>query len=91
MSIVGKGTAGASGTRPTSGYKLELSCLFIVFFLFLHRLSTNTNNPYEAIILLNNIIIYLITFGIKIYHKLPKFITYITYSFFSLSFTRVVD
>jgi hypothetical protein len=75
MSTVGNGTAGASGTGPASGYNLELSRLFVVFFLFLHRLSANTNNPYKAIILLNNIMICLVTFGIKIYHIMPKFLT----------------
>jgi hypothetical protein len=49
--------------------------LFVVFFLFLHKLRANTNNPYEAIILLNNIMICLVTFGIKIYHKMPKILT----------------
>jgi hypothetical protein len=74
MSTVGNGTASAFSTGPTSGYNLEHSRLFVVFFLFLYRLSVNTYNPYEAIIWLNNIIICLVTFGIKIYGKVPKFI-----------------
>jgi hypothetical protein len=75
MSIVGNGTVSASSTGPASGYNLELSCLFVVFFLFLYRLSVNTSNSYEAIILLNNIMICLVTFGIKIYHKMSKILT----------------
>jgi hypothetical protein len=74
-STIGNGTAGASDTCLASGYNLELIRLFIVFFLFLHRLSVNMNNPYEAIILINNIIICLVTFGIKIYRIVPKFLT----------------
>jgi hypothetical protein len=77
MSTVGNGTAGAFGTGPASGYNLKLSCLFVVFVLFLYRLSTNTNNLYAATILLilNNIMIYLMAFGIKIYRKMPKILT----------------
>jgi hypothetical protein len=40
-----------SGTGPASGYNLVLSHLFIVFFLFLYRLSANTINPYTVIML----------------------------------------
>jgi purine-cytosine permease-like protein len=75
MSTVGNGSVGVSGTGPVSGYNLELSRLFAVFFLFLHKLSVNTNKPYEAIILLNNIMICLVIFGIKIYRKMPKILT----------------
>jgi hypothetical protein len=59
MSTVGNGTVGASGTGPASGYNLQLTRLFVVFVLFLYRLSVNTNNFYAAIILLilnNNMI-----------------------------------
>jgi hypothetical protein len=52
MSTIGNGTTGASGTDPASGYNLELSHLHVVFFLFLYRLSVNTNNPYNTIMLL---------------------------------------
>jgi hypothetical protein len=61
MSTVGNGTVGASGTGPASGYNLQLTRLFVVFVLFLYRLSVNTNNFYAAIILLilnNNMIFY---------------------------------
>jgi hypothetical protein len=77
MSTVRNGTVDASGTGPTSGYNLTLSCLFVVFLLFLYRLSVNTNNFYAAIILLilNNSMIYLMDFGIKIYHKMLKILT----------------
>jgi hypothetical protein len=44
----------------------HLSWLSRLFGVFLHRLSVNTNNSYKAIILLNNITICLVTFGIKI-------------------------
>jgi hypothetical protein len=74
MSTVENDTTGASGTGPASGYNLKLSHLFIVFFLFLYRLSANTSNPYDAIILLiftNSMICFMI-FEIKIYRKIPK-------------------
>jgi hypothetical protein len=74
MSIVANGTAGASGTGSASRYNLKLSRLFVVFVLFLYRLSASTNNLYVTIILLilNNIMIFLLNFRIKIYHKIPK-------------------
>jgi hypothetical protein len=46
---VENGTAGASGTGLTLGYNLKLSRLFVVFVLFLYRLSVNL---YVVIILL---------------------------------------
>jgi hypothetical protein len=77
MSTVGNGTVGASCTGPASGYKLKPSRLFVVFVLFLYRLNTITNNIYAAIILiiLNNSIIFLLDFRIKIYRKIPKHLT----------------
>jgi hypothetical protein len=77
MSTVGNGTTGVSGTGPASGYNLELSHLLIVFFLFLYRLSANTSNPYDVIMLLiftHSMICFMI-FGIKICHKMPKSLT----------------
>jgi hypothetical protein len=74
MSIIGNGTTGASGTGPASGYNLELSHLLVVF---LYRLSVNTSNPYDAIMLListHSMICFMI-FGIKICHKMPKTLT----------------
>jgi hypothetical protein len=77
MSTVGNNTAGASGTDPILGYNLKPSRLFIMFVLFLYRLSVNTNNFYATIILLllNNNMIFLLTFQIKIYHKITKHLT----------------
>jgi hypothetical protein len=77
MSTVRNGTTGASGTDSDSGYNLVISHLFIVFFLFLYRLSANTSNPYTVIMLLifTHNIIYFIIFEIKIYHKIPKNLT----------------
>jgi hypothetical protein len=77
MLTIGKGTAGASGTCPASGYNLMLSCLFVVFVLFLYRLSAERNNLYAAIILLilNNSMIYLMDFGIKINLKMTTILT----------------
>jgi hypothetical protein len=74
MSTVGNGTTGASGTGPASGYNLMLSHLFIVFFLFLYKLNTNTSNPYTVIILLifTHSMICFIIFGIKICRKIAK-------------------
>jgi hypothetical protein len=76
MLTVGNGTIGASGTGSASGYNLKLSHLFVVFVLFLYRLSVDTN-LYAAIILLilNNSMIFLLDFGIKIYRKMPKLLT----------------
>jgi hypothetical protein len=56
MSTVKNGTAGASDTGPASGYNLKLSRLFVVFVLFLYRLSVNSNNLYDVIILLDFLI-----------------------------------
>jgi hypothetical protein len=77
ISTVGNGTVCTSGTGPSSGYYLKLSRLFVVFVLLLYRLSVNTNNLYAAIILLilNNNMIFLLNFGIKIYHKMAKLLT----------------
>jgi hypothetical protein len=77
MSTVGNGTTDASSTGPASGYNLELSHLLVVFFLFLYRLSANTSNPYDAIILLifmHSMICFMI-FEIKICRKMPKSLT----------------
>jgi hypothetical protein len=77
MSTVGNGTTGASGTGPASRYNLVLSYLFIMFFLFLYRLSANTSNPYTSIILLiftHSMICFMI-FEIKICYKMPKNLT----------------
>jgi hypothetical protein len=77
MLTVGNSTVGASGTGPTSRYNSKLSRLFVVFVLFLYRLSVNWKNLNAAIILLilNNSMIFLLDFGIKIYHKMPKLLT----------------
>jgi hypothetical protein len=74
MSTVGNGTTGASDTGPASGYNLELSHLLVVF---LYRLSVNTSNPYDAIILLifTHSMIFFMIFGIKIYRKMLKSLT----------------
>jgi hypothetical protein len=69
--------AGACDTDPVSGYNMTLSHLFIVFVMFVYRLSASMNNFYAAIILLilNNSMIYLMNFKFKIYHKIPKILT----------------
>jgi hypothetical protein len=74
MSTVENGTASVSSIGLASRYNLELTHLFVVFFLFLYRLNMNTNDPYDTIILLifNNNMICFMTFEIKIYHKIPK-------------------
>jgi hypothetical protein len=79
MSTVWKGTAGASTVGPASGYKLELSHLFVVLFLFVYRLSANISNPDDVIILIifNSSLICFMTFGIKIYRKIPKILTFV--------------
>jgi hypothetical protein len=73
MSTVGNGTIGASDTGPASGYNLKLSHLLIMFFLFLYRLSVNTSNPYDVIMLL--IFTHSVIFEIKIYRKISKTLT----------------
>jgi hypothetical protein len=77
MSTIGNGTASASGTGPASWYNLKLSRLFGVFVLFLYRLSMNMNILYAIIILLilNNSMIFLLDFEIKIYRKMAKHLT----------------
>jgi hypothetical protein len=74
MSTVGNDTTGASGTGPASGYNLVLSHLFIVFFLFLYRLSVNTSNPIMLLIFTYSMICFMI-FGIKICRKMSKNLT----------------
>jgi hypothetical protein len=78
MSTIENDTTGVGGTGPASRYNLGFLYLFVLLFLFLYRLSVNTNNPYNIIILLifNNIMIYFITFKIKIYHNMPKILTH---------------
>jgi hypothetical protein len=77
MLTVENGTVGASGTDPASGYNVKLSYLLVMFFLFLYRLSVNTNNPYDAIILLifTPSMIWFMIFEIKICHKIHKTLT----------------
>jgi hypothetical protein len=77
MSTVRNGTTRVSGTGTASEYNLMLSHLFIVFFLFLYRLSANINNPYTAIMLLifTHSMIYFMIFGIKICCKTRKTLT----------------
>jgi hypothetical protein len=77
MSTIGNSTTGAFDTGPVSGYNLELSHLLIVFFLFLYRLSMNTSNPYNDIMLLifpHSRICFMI-FRIEICRKIPKTLT----------------
>jgi hypothetical protein len=91
MSTVGNGTTGASDTGPASGYNLVLSYLFIVFFLFLYRLSVNTSNPRTIIMLLiftYSMVCFMI-FRIKIYRKIPKTLTGITSQYLVLLVDRV--
>jgi biotin transporter BioY len=77
MLVAGNDTGDAFGTGPTSGYNLDFLHLFVMFFLFLYKLSANMNNHYYVIILLifNNIMIYFMTFRIKIYRNMPKILT----------------
>jgi hypothetical protein len=72
MSTVGNGTTDAFDTGLASGYKLKLSHLLVMFFLFLYRLSANVSNPYDTIMLLifTHNIIYFMIFEIKICHKM---------------------
>jgi hypothetical protein len=86
MSTVRNCTTGASGTDPASGYNLMLSHLFIVFFLFLYKLSVNTINPYTTIMLLifTHSMIYFMIFRIKIYRKMAKTLTEKTKELFSI-------
>jgi hypothetical protein len=56
-----------NGTGPVSRYYLNFLHLFVVFFLFLYKLSEQ-QQPDDVIILIvfNNIMIYFTTFRIKI-------------------------
>jgi hypothetical protein len=77
MSTVENGTTGASSIGPASGYNFELSHLLVVFFLFSYKLSANTSNPYDAIMLLifTHSMICFMFFEIKICHKISKSLT----------------
>jgi hypothetical protein len=75
MSTIGNDTVSAFGISPVLGYKLDFLLLFIEFFVLSYRLSGNINNHYDVIILFNNILIYFMTFEIKIYREIPKNLT----------------
>jgi hypothetical protein len=66
------------GTAPPVSLGTTWSShLLVVFFLFLYRLSANTSNPYDAIMLLiftHSMICFMI-FLIKLCHKMPKSLT----------------
>jgi hypothetical protein len=76
MSIpAGNGTTGAPGTGPALGYILNLFWFNYLFMLI------SENNMNTCTYLLNTLsLIYvmklLVIFGIKIYRKLPRFLTH---------------
>ena len=73
MSIpAGNDATGASGTGPVLGYNLKLIC----FFLFNLVLSLNTCTCLVSLTVVMEILFnYIVNFGIKIYRKLPRFLT----------------
>ena len=74
MSIpAGNGATGASGTGPALGYTLNLFW-FIYWFMLISENNINTST-YLLITLSLYIMKLLVIFGIKIYRKLPIFLT----------------
>ena len=75
MSIsAGNGATGASGTGPALGYILNLFWFNILFMLISDN-NINTSTFFVHTLSLFYAIKLLVMFGIKIYRKLPSFLT----------------
>src|SRR6185436_6303052 len=87
---VGNSAANASGNGPALGYSLKL-WLFILFML----ICVISINMFTCFILLLKVIeillVYTFNFGIKIYRKLPRYLTrtYLCLSIFSFLFREI--
>ena len=75
MSSHGNGAPGASGTGPALGYTLN-QFWFIILFMFISENNMNTSTYFVSTISLIYDMELIITFGIKIYQKLPSYLTY---------------
>ena len=74
MSSHGNGAPGASGTGPALGYTLN-QFWFIILFMFISENNMNTSTYFVSTISLIYAMKLIIAFGIKIYRKLPRFLT----------------
>ena len=76
MSIpAGNGTTGASGIRSALGYILNLFW-FNILFMFISENNINTSTYFVHTLSLFYAMKLLVIFGIKIYQKLPRFLTF---------------
>ena len=73
MSSQGNGAPGASGTGPALGYTLNQFWV-IILFMFISENNMNTSTYFSTISLIYAMKL-IIAFGIKIYRKLPIFLT----------------
>ena len=77
MSIpAGNGATGASGAGPALGYILNLFWFNILFILIIEN-NMNTSIYFVHILSLFYAMKLLVIFGIKIYRKLPSYLTVI--------------
>ena len=74
MSSHGNGAPGASGTGPDLGYILNLFW-FINLFIFIGENNMNTSTYFVHTLSLFYVTKLLVIFGIKIYRKLPRYLT----------------
>ena len=79
MSIpAGNGATGASGTGPALGYILNL-LWFNILFMLISENNMNASSYFVHTLSLFYAMKLLVIFGIKIYRKLPSFLTASTY------------
>jgi hypothetical protein len=77
MSILaGNGATGASGTGPALGYLLNL-LWFNSLFMLISENNMNTCTYLVHTLSLIYIMKLIVIFGIKIYRKLPRYLTYL--------------
>ena len=74
MSSHGNGAPGASGTGPALGYILNLFW-FINLFIFISENNMNTSTYFVHTISLIYTMKLIVIFGIKVYQKIPRFLT----------------
>ena len=72
--LAGNGAPGASGTGPALGYTLKLFW-FNILFMLISENNMNTSTYFVHTLSLFYAMKLLVTFGIKIYRKLPSFLT----------------
>ena len=86
MSSHGNGAPGATGTGPGFGYILNLFWI-ITLFMFISENNMNMSTYLVRTISLVYTMKLIITFEIKIYQKLPSFLTVQSSSLVDLCFT----